>query len=245
LLGPDGGRICVEGIDPARQGLAVRERVGYLAEDQRSFGWMTAEETIRFTRAFYPGWDDVLAAKLARDFDLPLKTRVSHLSKGQNVRLGLLLAMAHRPPLVILDDPTLGLDPIMRKEFMRDVIDHFQGNGTTVFFSSHLLYEIEPVADEVAILDGGRIVRQAPTEQLRAEVRQFVVSAEDFDRLGAWPGALDVKPSGRRVAIITERADEARARLAEAGGVAEEIALNLDEIFEAYVIGNRGERRHD
>ena len=89
------------------------------------------------------------------------------------MRLGLVLALAHRPELVILDDPALGLDPIMRKQFNRDLITHLQGEGRTVFYSSHLLYEVEPVADEVAILDQGRIVRQADTETLRRDVKQL------------------------------------------------------------------------
>src|SRR5215203_4460736 len=121
---------------------------------------------------FYPTWDHELAAKYLRDFELPLRTRIKHLSKGQNVRLGLVLALAHRPELVILVDPALGLDPIMRKQFNRDLITHLQGEGRTVFYSSHLLYEVEPVADEVAILDQGRILRQAETETLRRDVKQ-------------------------------------------------------------------------
>lgn len=242
LLPPDGGRLAVEGHDPTRDAMAIRQSVGYLAEDQRTFDWMTVAETLRFVKPFYAAWDDALAAQLMRDFDLPAKTRVKHLSKGQNVRLGLLLALAHRPRLVILDDPTLGLDPIMRKEFMRDVIDHLQGEGVTVFFSSHLLYEIESVADEVAILDGGRIVRQAATEALRADVRQFVVATEAAARVGALRGLLDEKPSGRRVALVAEGADAARGELARAGVAFEEVELNLDEIFEAYVIGNRGKK---
>ena len=93
-----------------------------------------------------------------------------------------MLALAHRPELVILDDPALGLDPIMRKQFNRDLITHLQGEGRTVFYSSHLLYEVEPVADEVAILDQGRIVRQADTETLRRDVKQLILSREAYAR---------------------------------------------------------------
>ena len=157
------------------------------------FGWMTVAETLRFVKAFYPGWDDGYAATLMRQWELPERTRVEHLSKGQNVRLGLLLALAHRPDLVILDDLRLGLDPIMRKQFMRDVIDHLQGSGVTVFFSSHLLYEIEPVVDEVAILEGGRIVRQAETEALREDAKLLT-----FHRTGLLRKAVCASRRGRR-----------------------------------------------
>ena len=239
LLTRDGGQIRVGGIDPTRDPIAVRSAVGYLAEDQRMFGWMSIAEITRFVKPFYSNWDDAYAAKLLTDFELSPNQRVKHLSKGQNVRLGLMLALAHHPRTVILDDPTLGLDPIMRREFMRDVIEHLQGNGVTVFFSSHLLYEIEPVADIVAILDGGVVVRQSPTDELRANVRQFVIAAEDQDKVGATPGLLDVQPSGRRIAIVSEKSDDTRALLTTRGIAFEENGLNLDEIFEAYVIGSR------
>ena len=240
LLTRDGGQVRVDGLDPARDALRLRARVGYLAEDQRMFGWMTVQETLSFLRPFYPTWDDAHAAQLLRDFELSPKERVERLSKGQNARLGLLLALAHRPPTVILDDPTLGLDPIMRKQLLRHVIDLLQGNGTTVFFSSHLLYEIEPVVDAVAILEGGRIARQAGTEELRADVRQLVLSAEDYARIGSLPHALDVRSEARRAAIVVEKAEEARTMLQKASVSFEEVELNLDEIFEAYVIGNKG-----
>src|SRR6185503_4396224 len=129
---------------------------------------------------FYATWDHDLAFRYALDFELPLRQKIKTLSKGQNVRLGLALALAHRPELVILDDPALGLDPVMRKQFNRDLITHLQGEGRTVFYSSHLLYEVEPVADEVAILDQGRIVRQAETEALRRDVKQIVLKHEAF-----------------------------------------------------------------
>ena len=108
----------------------------------------------------------------------PPKTRIRHLSKGQNVRLGLVLALAHRPEVVILDDPVLGLDPIMRKEFLRDLVTYLQAERVTVFFSSHLLYEIEPVADAIVILDRGKVVRQAATEELRAQVKRLLAPVD-------------------------------------------------------------------
>src|SRR6185312_17436801 len=159
LLKRDDGSIRILGIDPQREPIELRRRVGYLAEDQTMYGWMRVEEIVRFVAPFYPTWDHDLAMKYLRDFELPLRTRIKYLSKGQNVRLGLVLALAHRPELVILDDPVLGLDPIMRKEFNRDLIAHLQGEGRTVLYSSHLLYEVEPVADAVGILHHGQIVR--------------------------------------------------------------------------------------
>jgi ABC-2 type transport system ATP-binding protein len=196
---------------------------------------------LKFIEPFYPTWDRDLARSLQERFELPPKTRVKRLSKGQGVRLGLLLALAHRPELVVLDDPTLGLDPIMRKEFLRDVVEHLQGRGVTVFFSSHLLYEIEPVADQVAILDRGRIVRQCPTERLREEVKQLILPVAIYDRAKPIAGALDVKRWGGRVSVVVENAPAVLGDLRSGAVKPEVVDLNLDEIFEAYVIGRRGE----
>ncbi|HVT27964.1 MAG TPA: ABC transporter ATP-binding protein [Lacipirellulaceae bacterium] len=237
LLKRDDGAIRVLGLDPQREPIELRRRVGYLAEDQTMYGWMRVEEIVRFVAPFYPTWDNELALKYLRDFELPLRTRIKHLSKGQNVRLGLVLALAHRPELVILDDPALGLDPIMRKQFNRDLITHLQGEGRTVFYSSHLLYEVEPVADEVAILDGGRIVRQAETEVLRRDVKQIVLRKEEFERLRRDLHVLDERTDGDDVAVIIEQAARGIEILAREGIGHRLIDLNLDEIFEAYVAG--------
>jgi ABC-2 type transport system ATP-binding protein len=241
LLKRDDGAIRVLGIDPQAEPLELRRRVGYLAEDQTMYGWMRVEEIVRFVAPFYPTWDHDLALKYLRDFELPLRTRIKHLSKGQNVRLGLVLALAHRPQLVILDDPAIGLDPIMRKQFNRDLITHLQGEGRTVFYSSHLLYEVEPVADEVAILDRGRIVRQADTEALRRDVKQLVLGREAYGALRDKLKVLDEREGDGRVAVVVEQAESA-LELVGREGIEHRVAeLNLDEIFEAYVAGRRGD----
>jgi ABC-2 type transport system ATP-binding protein len=239
LLKPDQGHVRVLGLDPKTKPLEIRRRVGYVAEDQAMFGWMRVGQLLSFIAPFYPTWDAAWARELSDRFELPLKTRVRHLSKGQGVRVALLLALAHRPELVILDDPTLGLDPIMRKEFLRDLVTHLQGERVSVFFSSHLLYEIEPVADSVVILDHGRVVRQAATEDLRAQVKRLVTAAESEEILRGLPGVLDVSRNGRQATAVVQDIAAARPALAAAGIIAEELDLNLDEIFEAYVIGRK------
>jgi len=239
LLKPDQGHVRVLGLDPKTEPLEIRRRVGYVAEDQAMFGWMRVGQLLSFIAPFYPTWDAAWARELSDRFELPLKTRVRHLSKGQGVRVALLLALAHRPELVILDDPTLGLDPIMRKEFLRDLVSHLQGERVSVFFSSHLLYEIEPVADSVVILDHGRVVRQAATEDLRAQVKRLVTAAESEEILRGLPGVLDVSRNGRQATAVVQDIAAARPALAAAGIIVEELDLNLDEIFEAYVIGRK------
>jgi ABC-2 type transport system ATP-binding protein len=242
LLKADGGDCRVLGLDCGKDALEVRRRVGYMAEDQQMYGWMRVDEIIRWVGSFYKQWDNSLTSQLADMLELPRKSRVGALSKGQNSRLALMLALGHRPKVVILDDPTLGLDPIARKDFLRHVIELLQSNGVTVFFSSHLLYEIEPVADYVAILNKGVIIKSARTEQLRGTVKRFIFTPKKEFDLNPISGVLDAVRSEQSVSLAVEDADGTmKSRLAamSANGVME-LSLNLDEIFEAYVIGNRG-----
>ena len=241
LIKPDTGQVRVLGLDPAKDPLEIRRRVGYVAEDQVMFGWMRVAQLQAFVAPFYPTWDADWARQLSDRLELPGKTRVKHLSKGQGVRLALMLALAHRPELVILDDPTLGLDPIMRKEFLRDLVTHLQGDNVSVFFSSHLLYEIEPVADSIVILDRGRVLVEAETETLRQQVKRLIAPAEAEAALSRLPGLLDLTRNGRQAIAVVRDMDRARPALLAAGIIAQVVDLNLDEIFEAFVIGKAKE----
>lgn len=241
LLKPQRGSCRVLGRSTIDDTLEIRREVGYMAEDQRMYGWMSVEEIVKWVASFYPRWDTSLINGLLDALELPQRSKVGTLSKGQNSRLALILALGHSPRMVMLDDPTLGLDPIARKDFLRYVIDLLQSRGITVFFSSHLLYEIEPVADYVAILHHGVIVRAGKTDDLREQVRRFALTPKSCE-LPSVNGVLDVTRSGSSVSVTVEAADEAVRsvlRSASANGF-HESALNLDEIFEAYVIGNRG-----
>ena len=239
LLKPDGGTMSVLGTDPLVDPIQVRRSVGYLAEDQAMFGWMKVEQLIRFIAPFYPTWDHELAQQYVNQFELPLRTKVKHLSKGQSVRLGLLLALAHRPELVILDDPALGLDPIMRRDFNRDLVTHMQAEGRTVLYSSHLLYEVEPVADVIAILHEGKIVRHAPTEELRVQVKRIMTNTDAIARIGSKLNILDGRVTAGEVAVTVDNADDAIELLNREGIGHRVVDLNLDEIFEAFVVGQK------
>lgn len=248
LLGlqkPTSGRASILGLDCFDSALAVRKRIGYMAEDQQMYGWMTVGQIIHWVAGFYPNWDSAFTDQLTDMLRLSKGTKVKALSKGQNSSLALLLALGHHPELVILDDPTLGLDPIARKDFLRHVIDLLQSNSVTVFFSSHLLYEIEPVADHIAILDNGVIRTHGKTDDLRDSVRRFIFRPKADRDVLPIAGLLDVMDTGDSVSVTIENCDdEKRSQLRQLSqnGV-EETALNLDEIFEAYVIGNRGTSR--
>ena len=242
LLPPDNGTVRIAGLDPQTESLEVRRRVGFLAEDQQMFGWMSVDQLIRFIAAFYPNWNHELAAQLVHRYGLELRQKVRHLSKGQNIRLGLLLAMAQNADVMILDDPALALDPIMRKEFNRDLVAHLHEKGATLLYSSHLLAEVEAVADHIAILHEGRIVKHAGVEELRSEVKQLIFPETHFAKLKNRLRVLDYEQSGSDVAIVVDDVSTAIATLGEWEIEPQVVDLNLDEIFEAFVIGRRLEK---
>jgi ABC-2 type transport system ATP-binding protein len=237
LIPADGGTIRVVGRDPAIEPIELRRRVGYLAEDQVMYGWMTPIELCRFLEPFYPTWDMRIAQDYLDRFEVPWHGRIRQLSKGQTVKLGLAVALAHRPELAILDDPAIGLDPIARKEFNRDLIEHLQAEGRTVVYSSHLLDEVEAVADSVAILHKGRIARHAPTDVLREEIKQIVLPLDAADAVSPPAGLLDVRRHDDRIVVTVDGAGPFIEALAANGIDHEVIDLSLDDIFEAIVIG--------
>ncbi len=237
---PNRGTIRVLGRNPARDPIGVRQRIGYMAENQTMYGWMTVGEIIAWMGRFYPTWDDDLSVELRKQLELDAGARVGDLSKGQTSKLALLLALAHKPELVILDDPALGLDPIARRELLREIIGQLQARAVTVFFSSHLLYEIEPICDRVAILHEGRIITSESVDALKERVRRFeFLPRGDFDPRHI-AGLLDVRSSGELVGVTVADSGTAGAQLGELSrnGVAT-VELSLDEIFEAYVVGRK------
>ena len=223
LIPADTGRVLVGGVDPARDPLTVRRDVGYRAEDQTMYGWMTPSELCRFLAPFYPTWDMNWARDQLDRFGIPQHARIGRLSKGQAVKLGLVVALAHRPRVVILDDPAMGLDPIARKDFNRDLVEHLQSSGCTVLYSSHLLR--------------GAIVRSGTTDRLRDEVKQLLLPSAAIAGTTPPEGLLDVARHDDRVALVIDRADRFIEHLSARGVEHEVIDLRLDEIFEAFVIG--------
>jgi len=237
LIPADSGSVRLAGLDPVVAPVKLRTQVGYLAEDQVMYGWMTPIELCRFLAPLYPNWDTDFARSYLERFDIPPHSKIRQLSKGQSIKLGMAVALAHRPPIVILDDPAMGLDPIARKEFNRDLVEHLQTSGCTVLYSSHLLGEVEAVADAVAILDQGRIVRTGTTDHLREEVKRIILPLAAASGIPKPEGLLDVRRHEQRLALVTDHAGAYAQQLA-AGGIDHEVVeLSLDEIFEAFVIG--------
>jgi ABC-2 type transport system ATP-binding protein len=161
------GQCAFSGLDPVADPVGVLSRIGYLSEENDLPGWMRVDELIRYSRAFYPAWDDPYAEELRQRFVLDPSARIKNLSKGQKARLGLLIALAYQPELLVLDEPSSGLDPIVRRDILGAVIRTIADEGRTVLFSSHLLDEVEQVADHVTMISDGKIVLSAPLTAIK------------------------------------------------------------------------------
>jgi ABC-2 type transport system ATP-binding protein len=172
ILRPSGGTIRVLGIDAFESPSLVKQRVGYVPEISYIHRWMTVGEVTRFARAMYRNWNDEQCARLIDMFQLPERKCVRHLSKGMLAKLSLVVALAHEPELLLLDEPLSGLDPIARDEFLDGVLSGLCDNtGRTIVFSSHQLDEVNRLADTVAVLSGGRLLVQTTLDQLRSARR--------------------------------------------------------------------------
>src|SRR5438876_11993031 len=171
LLRAESGSVRVFRLDPVADPVAVLSRIDYLSEENDLPGWMRVEELIRYQRAFYPRWDDAYAEELRRAFALDPAAKIKDLSRGQKARMGLLIALAHRPELLVLDEPSSGLDPIVRRDILGAVIRTIADEGRTVLFSSHLLEEVEQVADHVTMISNGKIVLSAPLNEIKESHR--------------------------------------------------------------------------
>jgi ABC-2 type transport system ATP-binding protein len=188
LLKAESGSVRVFGADPVADPVGVLSRMGYLSEENDLPEWMRVDELINYSRAFYPRWDDAYAEELRRTFALDPAARIKTLSKGQKARAGLLIALAHRPELLVLDEPSSGLDPIVRRDIVNAVIRTIADEGRTVLFSSHLLDEVEQVADHVTMISQGRILLSAPLIEIKAAHAQQSLD-EIFITLAGAPAA--------------------------------------------------------
>ena len=178
LYQPQLGEVLVFGKSPVRDPVSVLGRIGYLSEDREMPNWMTVAQLLAFVKPFYPDWDDRFAEELRNMFELAADQKVKSLSRGQRARILLLQALAHRPPLLVLDEPSSGLDPIVRREIITAIIRTVSEEGRTILFSSHLLDEVQRVADHVAMLHEGRLVLCGPLETILESHSRWTVRFE-------------------------------------------------------------------
>jgi ABC-2 type transport system ATP-binding protein len=237
IVRPSGGRASVFGIpvtDLARS-TEVRQRVGFVSEDKGLYPYMTVGQMIRFTRPFFPGWRDDLERRYLELFNLPLKKKVGDLSKGMGSKLMLLLAVARGADLLILDEPTDGLDPAAVEEVLRELVSLAALNGTTIFFSSHQLPEVEQIAEHVCIIDRGKAVVAGALDELKAQYQRIqVVVDRELDEPVRWvDGVVKVRQEGRMFSLLVSRNVEAiLAQIRSLPGAStEQFPVSLKEIF--------------
>ena len=239
LLDRTSGDAKVLGLDPARKDIEIKRRVGYVAEAQRMYEWMTPSQLAWFCSGFYPTWDHGYAAELMKEMELPPNEKLRNLSRGTQAKVALLLAMAYRPELLILDEPTAGLDVVVRRDFLEGVIDLIQQEGRTVFFSSHLVHEVERVADWVGIVDAGRLITCMPIDELKAGVKKISLVFEDTPPAVRMEGVLYSESAGRQVSLtVNGFSDAVIAKVKEYNPRSIDVTdLSLEDIFVALVGG--------
>src|SRR5258706_4960622 len=238
LLRAETGSVRVFDRDPIADPVGVLSRIGYLSEENDLPGWMRVDELLRYSRAFYPGWNDGYAEDLRQTFALDPAAKIKTLSKGQKARAGLLIALAYRPELLVLDEPSSGLDPIVRRDILGAIIRTIANEGRTVLFSSHLLDEVEQVADHVTMISQGRIALSAPLDAIRESHRCVTVRfPESRPQPPSLAGVLSWHGGGQEwTAVVRGGSGQLQAALAgsEARIVAEPVP-SLHEIFVAHV----------
>ena len=204
LLEPTAGSARVLGVDSRRLGERERAQIGYVSENQQLPMWMTVTQLLDYCRPFYPTWDRDLERTLLGRFDLPLDRKLAQLSRGMLMKAALLSSLAYRPKLLVLDEPFSGLDPLVRDEFIKGVLEVSDAGEWTVLISSHDIEEVERLADWVGMLDAGRLRIDESTESLQKRFRR--VEATDV-KIGATPGAdwLEWEQAGALTRFIETR----------------------------------------
>jgi ABC-2 type transport system ATP-binding protein len=242
MVHPDGGRAEVFGEDSLRLRPETRAKIAYLAEGHPLYRWMTVGEAVRFTRGFYPGWNGPLVEQILDHFELSPRAKIRRLSNGQRAQVSLALAVAADPELLILDDPTLGLDTVVRRDFLESLIQIIQRRGRTILFSSHILGDVERVADRIGVLVDGVLRVDCPTDYFKETLRKVVL---EFDgeppKFPATAGLVSDRQGGRRRELVIVGYGDEHRRLAESldPRSIEVIELNLEDAFIEYTRGPR------
>ena len=236
-LKAESGSVRVFGFDPVADPVDVLSRVGYLSENRDLPAWMRVDELLRYTEAFYPNWDMAYAEELRQQFGLDPRAKIKTLSRGENAKAGLLIALAYRPELLLLDEPSSGLDPVVRRDILEAIIRTVADEGRTVFFSSHLLEEVERVADDLAMMFNGRVVLAGALDDVKDNHHRLVLRFDSPQSSAPKvPGLLSITGGGQEwTAICNGQRDEAVAAAVRMGGrVVAEDSPSLEEIFVAW-----------
>jgi ABC-2 type transport system ATP-binding protein len=244
LLHSDSGSARIFGIPvlDADRSVPIRRRIGFVTEDKELYPYMTVGQIIQFTRPFFPKWRSDLERRYLEMFELPLKKKIPDLSKGMRSKLMLLLAISRGAELLILDEPTDGLDPAAIEDVLKELVALTASSEITIFFSSHQLSEVERIADHIGVIDKGRLVVSGALDDMKARYQRLHVTLADGAQAPANWGdvVVSARQEGRVVSILASRNADAIAERARAipGAQVERFPVTLSDIFLEHVRSN-------
>src|SRR4051794_30159135 len=242
MVRPDSGRATLLGENAEELSNAARARIAYLAEGHPLYGWMTIDDAVKFTRAFYRRWNDTLVDQILDHFELRRRQKFRRLSCGQRAQVSLALAVAPDPELLVLDDPTLGLDTVVRRDFLESLIQIIQRQGRTILFSSHILGDVERVADRIGVMVNGVLRVDCRTETFRESVRKLVLDFAAYPpEAPAVPRLVSSRVVGNSLELVVVGYDDEQREAVEALEPLsiEVLDLNLEDAFIEYTRGQR------
>jgi ABC-2 type transport system ATP-binding protein len=237
LLGfalPTGGESRVFGDRSDRMQPATKSRVGFVPQADELMGTMTGQQHLALAASFYPHWDWPLILRLASEWQIPLDRRISAVSGGERQKIATLMALGHRPELLVMDEPASGLDPVARRQFMRTILDIASDSSRTILYSSHIVADIERTASHIWVMREGEMVWKGELDHLKESVvRIRMRSDRDINPALKLPGQLTLSVSGRNATAVLS--DWSAERIAEveqlSGAPIETEALGLEDIF--------------
>ena len=233
LVRQDSGSVSVLGHSLPAEHAAAKLGIGFVSEDMRLYGAATLRWHMEFIRSIYPLWDETYAADLARRFDLKPQQKIKGMSHGQRVKAALLLALARRPRLLVLDEPTTGLDPVARQEVLGELMAVLADEDRTILFSSHNTQDVEQISDQITFIDRGRILDSDDKETFLDRWRRLRLALPENVAVPQLPGVINVGGSSRLPVLTTNQFEPAMLSLcSDLGATVQSIDnMTLEEIF--------------
>lgn len=232
------GKVKVFGLDPWSDHQGIKSRIGYISEDQILPSYLKITDLFKFYSECFKNWDENIAENLRKKFKLDSNKKLAHFSKGQQRQVGLICAVAHKPELLILDEPGGGLDAVVRRELLEMIIELLHESGSTVFFSSHYLQDVERITDRVGILKEGKILLEATLDDIHENYCKVILPAIDsnlYATIEKCSECFAIKKTGdTNTAIFSTNLENAKmiiSKYLKSPNSFQVTPLNLEEIF--------------
>ncbi len=245
LVHQDRGEVRVLGRSMPREQAMAKRDIGYMSEDMRLYAGATLAWHMKFVASMHPHWDQAYAETLLRRFGLRAEQPIKVLSHGERTKATLLLVLARRPRLLLLDEPTTGLDPVARHEILRELTEVLADDRRSILFSSQNTQDVEQISDQITFLDRGRIIESSDKETFVERWRRLQLDVPPGVALPSLPEVAEISTSGRlATATIQGYSDDVAAAFTRAGATVREVQrMSLEEIFVANVMQSRKEAR--